>query len=80
MKPDKEYEVIKSIPINGGKAIEKGTSITRSHGVYYMNGGMLPKDYQEDFDALIETEEVSGWNYICPITKKRAFSNNKEEV
>ena len=80
MKQDKEYQVLKDIPINGGKAIEKGSMVTRTHGVYYLNGGMLPRDYQEDFDTLIETEEVTGWNYITPITKKRAFKNTKEQV
>ena len=80
MKQDKEYQVLKDIPINGGKAIEKGSMVTRTHGVYYLNGGMLPRDYQEDFDTLIETEEVTGWDYIVPVTKKRAFKNTKEQV
>lgn len=80
MKQDKEYQIVKDIPINGGKAIEKGSMVTRTHGVYYLNGGMLPQDYQEDFDMLIEREEINGWNYIVPIGKKRAFGNSKEEI
>lgn len=80
MKQNKEYLVIKDIPLYGGGKIKAGTSITRTHGVYYMDGGMLPKDYQQDFDALIDRESTSGWNYIQPIVKKTAFSNSKEEV
>ena len=80
MKEDKKYEVLKAIPINGGKAIECGSMILRTHGVYYLNGGLLPKDYQEDFDTLIEHEEQNGWNYLCPVIEKRAFRNGKEEV
>ena len=80
MKQDKKYEVLKNIPINGGKAIEKGSIVTRTHGVYYLNGGMLPGDYQEDFDTLIENESINGWNYICPLVDKRAFGNSKETV
>lgn len=80
MKQDKEYQIMKSIPLGNGKEISKGTMITRTHGVYYMNGGMLPQDFQEDFDMLIEKEEIDGWNYICPIVKKRAFGNSKETI
>ena len=80
MKQDKEFQVIKSIPLGNDKFIEKGTMITRTHGVYYMNGGMLSQAFQEDFDALIEKEQVTGWEYICPIVKKRAFGNSKETI
>ena len=80
MKPDKKYEVIKEIPLNGGSAIKKGSVVFRTHGVYYLDGGLLPKDYQQDFDALIEKEQVTGWNYLCPVVEKTAFKNNKEEL
>lgn len=80
MKEDKAYLVNKEIPLAGGKAIAKGTSITRTHGVYYMEGGLLPKDFQEDFDRLIEKEESTGWNYLVPVSTKRAFGNSKEDV
>ena len=80
MKQDKEYQIIKAIPLGNGKEISKGTMITRTHGVYYMNGGMLPQDFQEDFDQLISREEQDGWNYIVPIKTKRAFGNSKEDV
>ena len=80
MKQDKSYVINKDIPLANGKSIAKGTSITRTHGVYYMEGGMLPQDFQEDFDKLIEKEEQSGWNYIVPVVTKRAFGNTKEDV
>lgn len=81
MKEDRKFEVIKDIPIKGGNGkISKGTLITRIHGVYYMEGGMLSRDYQEDFDDLIETESQMGWKYICPLKDKVAFGNNKEEI
>ena len=81
MKADKRYEVIKDIPVNGGNSkISKGTLITRTHGVYYKDGVLLSQGYQEDFDALIEDEEYNGWNYLCPVSTKRAFGNSKEEV
>ena len=78
MKKDKRFLVIKEIPINGGKNIPVNTSIYRTHGVYYMDGGLLPRDYQEDFDALIEYEEENGWNYITPVHTKTAFQNENE--
>lgn len=70
---DKMYEVIKDIPLTGGSAIKKGTSIYNIHGVYYMDGGMLPESYQEDFAMLIERESVTGWKYIVPIKHREAF-------
>jgi hypothetical protein len=80
MKPDKKYLVIKPIPLYGGKTIPVNTVIYRTHGVYYMDGGLLPKDYQEDFENLILTEEIKGWNYLSPVKEKRAFKNEKEEL
>jgi hypothetical protein len=78
MKKDKRFLVIKEIPIKGGKNIPVNTSIYRTHDVYYMDGGLLPKDYQEDFDALIEHEENYGWKYLSPVITKTAFKNEKE--
>ena len=46
MKEDKKYILLKDIPLAGGKKIAKDTTITRTHGVYYMDGGLLPQDYQ----------------------------------
>lgn len=80
MKPNKQYLVVKEIPINGGKNIPINTNIYRTHGVYYMDGGLLPKDYQEDFDMLIEHEETRGWKYLMPIVTKTVYNNNKEEL
>lgn len=72
MKPNAKYLVIKPIPLkpfNGEtKEIPINTAIYRTHGVYYMNGGLLSQAYQEDFDMLIEEEEKNGWHYLTPVT------------
>lgn len=74
MKKDQRFIVIKEIPLYGGKTIPVNTDIYRTHGVYYMDGGLLPKDYQEDFDALIEKESETGWKFITPITTKTLYN------
>lgn len=79
MKNDQQYVVIKAIPLGGDKSIPVNTDIHRIHGVYYMNGLILSRDYQEDFDSLIEREERTGWNYISPIRQKTMFKNEKED-
>ena len=80
MKQDKRFLVIKDIPLYGGKKRPVNTSIYRTHGVYYMDGGLLPEDFQQDFDSLIEKEELNGWKYLSPVKTKTAFSNEKEEL
>jgi hypothetical protein len=80
MKKDQQYVVIKAIPLGKDKFIPVNTDIHRTHGVYYMNGNLLPQDYQEDFDALIEREERTKWTYICPVNKKTMYTNTKEDL
>jgi hypothetical protein len=80
MKPDRKFLIIKEIPIKGGKNIPVNTRINRTHGVYYMDGGLLPRDYQEDFNNLIEYEETHGWKFLSPISEKIMFKNNKEDI
>ena len=80
MKKDQRYVVIKQIPIGRDKFIPVNTDIYRMHGFYYMNGTLLTSDYQEDFDALIEREEKTGWGYITPIRQKTMFRNEKEDL
>jgi hypothetical protein len=77
MKKNCRYEIVKDIPLGNGKSIKKGQLLTRTHGMYYLEGNMLSSDYQEDFDKLIEHEEVNGWNYIVPLKEKVAFDNSK---
>ena len=67
MKPDAQFIIIKDIPLRGGDVIKRGTDVYRIHGNYYMDGGLLPESYQEDFDSLIEHENKRGWKYIQPI-------------
>ena len=63
---DKRYKVFKEIPLKGGEVIPINTSVYQIHGNYYMDKGILPPDYQEDFDKLIKREELFGWNYLRP--------------
>lgn len=63
---DKRYKVIKPIPLNGGDSIPVNSSIYLIHDCYYMDGGLLPESYQEDFHNLIKYEEKHGWKYIKP--------------
>ena len=58
MKEDKNFVLNKDIPLADGKKIAKGTLITRTHGMYYMEGGLLPADFQKDFDTLITKKRV----------------------
>ena len=69
MKQDAQYIVVKDIPLREGGVIKINTDIYRMHGNYYMDGGLLPASYQEDFDKLIESEEKRGWKYIRPNNK-----------
>ena len=80
MKPNKHYVVIKPIPLNDGGTIPVNTNIYRTQGIYYIEGGLLSKSYQEDFDSLIEHEEQHGWKYFSPIREKEIFRNSKEDL
>ena len=80
MKKDQRYVVIKQIPIGRDKFIPVNTDIYRMHGFYYMNGTLLTSDYQEDFDALIEREEKTGWEYIEQVNSRTMFRNDKEDL
>lgn len=65
---DSKYVVLKDIPIskNGDKVIARGTEITVTHDCVYMNGGLLPMEWQEDFAHLIMKEKKTGWKYLHP--------------
>lgn len=65
---DGKFVVIRDIPLSkdGKSAIKKGNELYLTHGVFYLNGGMLPGDYQEDFRMLLSNEMKNGWKYLCP--------------
>ena len=63
---DKKYIVVRPIKLYGGGEITVGVSIYEIHGCFYMDGGLLPKEYQEDFYHLIKEEEKYGWYYLRP--------------
>ena len=46
---------------------------------YYLNGMMLPPDYQKDFGGLVYAEKMTGWNYLAPLKTKTAWTNSKED-
>lgn len=73
-KPDAKFVIAKDIPLIGGKKILANTIIYRIHGCYFMDGGMLPKDYQKDFDDLIDYEEKNGSKYIVKIKLKENYN------
>ena len=71
------YEIVKNIPLRNGGDIKAGSKLYKTHGVYYMDGGMLPSDYQEDFDGIVKAEKMTGWNYLVPLKTKIAWENKK---
>lgn len=73
------YDIVKNIPLQGGGMIEIGHKLTKTHGVFYLDGGMLPKSYQEDFRSLLFAEKNTGWNYLRPVITREAWKNGKED-
>lgn len=71
---NKQYEILKDIPLRNGAKIRAGQMLTKTHGVFYLDGGMLSESYQEDFRQLVYAEECNGWNYLVPIRSKTAFT------
>lgn len=63
---DGKYIVVKPIPLGHGDSIKVNTDIDRIHGNFYMDGGLLPLDYQHDFEMLLTHELKTGWNYLRP--------------
>lgn len=68
MLRDGKFVVAKDIPLDkdGNHSIKVGTEITITHGCFYMNGNLLPQEYQKDFDKLVRLESSKGWNYLLP--------------
>lgn len=75
MKKNAQYVVVKAIPISGGEEIPVNTSIYRTHGMYYMDGGLLSEAFQRDFDELIERETINGWNYLSPVRTRTLYDD-----
>ena len=66
MVQEGKYTIVKDIPLGGNDKIKAGTSIYLTNGVFYMDGGLLDQDFQEDFKNLIIREARNGWNYLRP--------------
>lgn len=73
------YDIVKNIPLKTGGTIKAGHKLQKTHGVYYLDGMMLPPDYQKDFDGLVYAEKMTGWNYLVPLKSKTAYENSKED-
>ena len=63
---DGRFIVVKPIPLGGGDSIRVNTEIDRIHGNFYMDGGLLPLDFQQDFTKLVEREMKTGWKCLRP--------------
>ena len=66
MVKEGKYTLVKDIPLGGDEKIKAGTSIYLTEGVFYMEGGLLDEDYQQDFAKLLERETRYGFNYLRP--------------
>lgn len=58
MANDAKFRVVNDIPLNqdGTRKIARGTLIYRVHDVFYMDGVLLSKEYQEDFANLVAND------------------------
>ena len=66
MTKEGKYTLVKDIPLGGDEKIKAGTSIYLTDGVFYMEGGLLDQDFQEDFGNLLERELRYGFDYLMP--------------
>ena len=63
-----KYRIIRDIPVGkDGNKIKAGLDLFYLGGVFYMDGGMLDRDFQEDFTQLLKNEIRNGWKYLKPI-------------
>lgn len=70
MKPDAKFKTIKDIPLMNGNVIKAGSNVYRVHGCYYLETGILPPSYQEDFEQLIEDDSKREPKYIVKMITK----------
>lgn len=66
------YLINKDIPLDpkGEKKINRGRELYLTNGVFYLDGTLLPQDYQLDFRELLKRETKNGWDYIVPANPK----------
>lgn len=65
MKPDAMYLIVNDIYVEEQKiTIKKGGLVTRTHGCYYLDGGLLDPYFQDQFDRLIDYETENGFKYL----------------
>ena len=66
------YIINKDIPLDakGEKKIARGRELYLTNGVFYLEGVLLPQEYQQDFRELLKKETKNGWNYVVPANPK----------
>jgi hypothetical protein len=70
MKQDASYLIVEDIPLDstGERVIKKDQKLYRTHGCYYLEGGLLDPYYQDQFDRLIDYETANGFKYLEKIS------------
>lgn len=65
------YEVKKDIVLKDGTELfHKGDKIYMTHGMFYVDMGVLPQEYQAWLKDFFIEEDKIGWPYIGKITTK----------
>lgn len=65
MKKDARYLIVKDIYVEErDMTIKHGGLVTRTHGCYYLDGGLLDRYFQDQFDRLIDYETENGFKYL----------------
>lgn len=68
MKPDAKYIMAKDLYVEARDlTIHEGGVLTRTHGCYYLEGGLLDRWFQDQFDRLTEYEDKNGYKYLKKI-------------
>lgn len=66
MKSSGKFYIVKDIPLVGGGKIAKGEELYLVDDIFYLTGGMVGQEYQEDFMQLLKKEAKQGWKYLKP--------------
>lgn len=68
-----EYRIVKPI-VRGNSTIPAGGKlqlvypIDSNNATVYMDGGLMPPAYQNNFKRLVNEEKTNGWNCLRPLS------------